>query len=174
YAKQQKKLQKKEHQEKLIERNQCELERIKLFVRIQKILPCVTYLKQQHNKQKDQSSSGDNENDDATSMRFDDKQIDALENLAQFTKDSDADIDGFAEKIHLILDGSKKEFSNGITHLEMKELCVKIIENNIPSTTKPEISDEPKVDSNHEDCSEAKVADVTANDSQSKVAIFPD
>lgn len=101
-----------------------------------------------------------------------------MENLAQFTKDSDADIDGFAEKIHLILDGSKKEFSNGITHLEMKELCVKIIENkyveSIPSTTKPEISDEPKVDSNHEDCSEAKVADVTANDSQSKVAIFPD
>nr|XP_027194523.1 caprin-1-like [Dermatophagoides pteronyssinus] len=169
YAKQQKKQQKKEQQEKLIERNQCELERIKLFLRIQKILPCVTYLKQ-HYKQED--SSNNNDTDNVSKIHFDDKHIDALENLAQFSKDSNADLDEFAEKVHLILDGSKKEFSNGITHLEMKEMCVKIIENkcldNIHSTSKPEISDEPSVDSSNDDCSEVKVTDVSTDESQSK------
>lgn len=168
YAKQQKKQQKKEQQDKLIERNQAELERIKLFLRIQKILPCVTYLKQ-HNKQEDSSSSSGDNDDVTTTMRLDDKHVDALENLAN---DSNADLDEYAEKVHLILDGSKKEFSNGITHLEMKEFCIKIIENkyleNIQSTPKLEISDEPTVDSNNVDCSDVKVADVSNNESQSK------
>lgn len=106
---------------------------------------------------------------------MDDKHVDALENLAN---DSNADLDEYAEKVHLILDGSKKEFSNGITHLEMKEFCIKIIENkyleNIQSTPKLEISDEPTVESNNGDCSDVKVADVSNNESQSKVTIFPD
>lgn len=35
----------------------------------------------------------------------------------------------YVEKAFLIIDGSKKEFSDGLTYLEMKDLLEKLIEN---------------------------------------------
>ncbi|UXI19067.1 Skt5p [Sarcoptes scabiei] len=115
-TKQQKKHLKKEQQDRISERTQFELDRFKFMIQIQNILLKIF------------SKNLSLKNESANNLNLEEKHIDALNNLACNSIDRE-EIDNYAEKMQLILDGSKKESLNGVSCLEMKGILTKLIEN---------------------------------------------